>query len=234
MIMFKKIILMTSLSLVLLGTAVADPSTPPQFYAGAAAGYVYLVPYGQASESATGVAATSINLNKRSGGIEGKIFGGYDFSHEKLQLSSDVFVSINNAHTRKVLVDPLAPTTTRTNTISQRYTAGAYFNLGGELMDSVSLLGKIGLLNSRFVIKHQPSLAANYSSKAQYANLWGVSPGFEIRKEWTENWRLHFEGTFTFYESWKSKDFDNAAGNSATVKICPRVLSFAAGISRKF
>jgi hypothetical protein len=231
--MFKKIISTTSLFLAFAGAVIANPHMPHKFYAGAAAGYVYLVPYGQAAESGAGE-SSSINLNKRSGGIEGKIFGGFDFFHEKLQLGSDVFVSINNAHTRKVLVDPDMPVATRTNTISQRYAMGLYGNAGGALTETISLLGKIGLMNSRFVIKHQPSLAANYSSKAQYANLWGISPGFEIRKELTENWRLHFEGTFTFYESWKSKDFDGAAGSSATVKICPRVLSFAVGISRKF
>ncbi len=229
--MFKKILYTTSLCLAMLGAYVADSSAHGKFYAGAAAGYVYLVPYGQASESAQGD-GESTNLNKRSGGIEGKIFGGYDFFNDKFKLSSDIFVSINNAHTRKVLTTQLE-TDTRTNTISQRYAAGVYVNFGGALTNSVSLLGKIGLANSRFVIKHQPSEDAAYSSKAQYANLWGVSPGFEIRKELTENWRAHLEGTFTFYEAWKSKDFDPGPGN-ATVKIGPRILSFALGISRKF
>ncbi len=230
--MFKKILCTTSLCLTMMGTSMADSSAHRKFYAGAAAGYVYLVPYGQASESSLGV-GESTNLNKRSGGIEGKIFGGYDFFNDKFKLSSDIFVSINNSHTRKVLVDTQAPGVTRTNTISQRYTAGVYFNLGREVTDSVSILGKVGLKNSRFAIKHQPSAIANYNSKAQYANLWGFSPGFEIRKELTENWRAHLEGSFTFYESWKSKDFDPGAG-TATVKIGPRILSFALGISRKF
>ncbi len=233
--MFKKIILTTSLCLSVLQSVEAKPSS--NFYAGAAAGYVYLTPYGSATETSgePGSVTRSINLNKRASGIEGKIFGGYDSKDiccSGLSLGGDAFVSVNNAHSRKVL--SITGSDKRTNIISQRYTVGAYFNAGGNLTKTVSLYGKLGVVNSRFVVKHQTTASSGYGAKAQEHNLWGISPGFEVRKDLSNLWRLNFEGTFTWYQSWKSKDFDPSSPGSAFTNIRPRVLSLSVGIARKF
>lgn len=242
--MLKKVMLGTALSAVLFSGAEAHVRSG--FYTGAAVGASKNQGPGTAIYiEGQGADANQTQKFKQTGsGFVGQIFAGYEAPlSSSFVLGGEFAVSIDTAQSKKTWAPDAANNNFngvndwRKNVLTQKYKLGLSMNAGVPVGESVTIYGKVGVVNGRFTLKHENNggLAgvAGYNGGTTSKNIWGIEPGVRVKVAMNHGWAVQFDANYAFYQSFKTPNFEGA-GNVAQVKVTPRIWTFLAGVSYKF
>ncbi len=207
------------------------------FYVGAEAGWTKQKGTGTVTQR-TPTHVFSSSFSPSSSGTIGMIFSGYESPlSPSFLLGSEIFAGMDSSKFKESDVpDPTEPDDVRINKLSQKYKTGISIIAGTPLSDIVTIYGKAALLNSRFSLQHQVvnSTLAGYSGSTQSKNLLGVEPGVRVKVALTHNLAAQLDANYSFYQTWKTKNFSTVDGLNYCVKVSPRNFALIAGISYKF
>ncbi len=220
-------------STLIFATAAMSAFATNGFYAGARAGWANLGGKGKADQTVAGTLRSNKFKPSKSGFVA-DIFAGHEWAISSgLLVGGEAFVGLNTAKYKKTSTNLAALQPVR-DTLTQKYKVGVSLNVGTPLSPSISLYGKLGILNSRFNIKDQPSSGLGYSPSSKAKNLWGIEPGVRLKVEMNREWSSHLDVNYAFYQNFKSENFSTVVGNSYVVTVRPRVFSILAGVAYKF
>ena len=119
------------------------------------------------------------------------------------------------------------------DTISMKHTYGLNISVGRQF-DAISPYLKLGIMSTRFdVVATTPPGGRNIDGKDSKRQF-GFAPGVGLKYAVSDRVDLVTEGTFAFYNSFKTKNFDRDGGDMHSVKVSPWFFMFMIGLRFRF
>jgi hypothetical protein len=156
-----------------------------------------------------------------------------------------IFLKRNWLHNSKVVQHPgkftvaadEAQNCAQTIILEEKYTFGLSANFGMHITKATRLYGGVDLVYTNFELQHsiQPigAPAINVGTGTQQG-LFGIGPKLGVKTSLSQNLDFFLEGSYIFYQPWKSNIIPLANFPLIKRSITPRTMNIAAGIIYNF
>jgi hypothetical protein len=188
----------------------------------------------QGNAQASGGVTGSRDFNNTYGGAGGDLF----IAHERMIRDGDYcsggefFIGARTMDTGRMTHLLVNVAQSVYTTVKQDYSFGGRFKFGKPIGSGVTLYGTLGVMASSFVIDSSGAATPAFPGDVVRKTLLGISPGLGVKVKLTPNWCYHIDGSYTFYDAFRTDVARGTAGQRYDVKIRPREAGISFGFSR--
>ncbi|MBT4880478.1 MAG: outer membrane beta-barrel protein [Alphaproteobacteria bacterium] len=199
---------------------------------GVGAGYQRLSSSGNGTET-SGAASGTAKFQPTANGVVGEIQGGLSRESGKLYYAGKLFLNTSSSQgsTTKDLAVGANDTSNQVK-LSQKYGFGVVGHLGGKVSQNTALYGILGVSYTKFRVKYNEPETDGQGSQTK--GLVGFPIGAGISRSVSESFRVFGEGTYTFHQSFTTKDIHDEDSDEFKVKIAPGSFNLLFGVTYTF
>lgn len=202
-------------------------------YVGAGAGWSWIKPRGKGYEDIPD--PSSVKINKTASHFSGMGLAGYEYVCPASDwiMAGEAFFVYNGSTSKKT--HEFTDTDIRYNSVQNTWCGGVSFNSGVDLHQGWTAWARLGAVYGKFQMKQtvKDGAVTGYNGGKETKGVWGIMPGVRLGKSFNNQWSIMLDGTYTFYQSMKSKDF-SPAGDHYYISIRPQVANILLSVQYKF